>query len=237
MLTTIIALAIGAAVFALIAGTLSVIGAILPAIAIALIAFFLISRKLSKKLEKAMADVQADLMKGQIDGAINKLKSLQNHYGKWQFFLTSTIDGQIGSIYYMRGQYQKAKPYLERSFVRHWVARAMLALIYYRERKMAKMEEVFDHATRYVKKAGLLWSLWAYCVWRNGDTDMAITILNRGKGYLNESDPHLTQNLLSLKNDKRMRMKSYGEQWYQFQLEVSPEVKQMQQGRIRFKNR
>ena len=237
MFTTLIALAIGAVIFALIASLFSVVGAILPAIVAAVLAFFVISRRLSKKLEASMKLLQDDLVRGNIDAAISRLKALQKRYGKWQFFFSSTIDGQIGSIYYVKGQYQKAKPFLERSFVRHWVARAMLALIYYRERKMAKMDEIFENTTRYVKKAGLLWSLWAYCVWRNGDTERAINLLNKGKTYLHEADPNLTQNLLSLQNDKRMKMKAYGEQWYQFQLELSPQQTQMKQGRVRFKNR
>jgi hypothetical protein len=237
MFTTLVSLIISAAVFALIFSFFGVIGAILPAIAALLISFFLISRRFAKKLEIATKGLQDDLLKGQIDKAIAGLKDVQNRYGSWQFFLRSAIDGQIGSILYIKGQYQKAKPYLERAFVRHWVARAMLALIYYRERKMKKMDEIFQSTTRYVKKAGLLWSLWAYCVWRNGETERAIDILAKGKAHLNEADPHLSQNLLSLQNHKRMKMKSYGEQWYQFQLELSPQQTQAKQGRVRFKNR
>jgi tetratricopeptide (TPR) repeat protein len=237
MLATLLSLIVFVAVFLTIFYFFGFIGAILPALAVLLVTFFLISKNIAKKLELAMKSLQEDLMKGHIDRAVKKLKEVKNLYGRWQFFLSSTIDGQIGSIYYMKGQYQTAKPYLERAFVRHWIAKAMLALIYYRERKMNKMNEVFEHATRYVKKAGLLWSLWAYCVWRNGEIDRAISILTKGKSYLNESDPHLIQNLLSLQNQKRMKMKAYGEQWYQFQLEFSPQQTQIRQGRIRFKNK
>lgn len=237
MLTTLVSFVIAAAVFAVVTSFFGWVPAVLPAVAVLVISFFFISRNLSKRLEGTIKSLQDDLMKGQVDRALRKLKDIKERYGKWQFFLAATIDGQIGSILYMKGQYLQAKPYLERAFVRHWVAKAMLAVIYYRERKFSKMEEVFQHATRHVKKAGLLWSLWAYCVWRNGETERAISILNKGKGYLGEADPHLSQNLLSLQNDKRMRMKAYGEQWYQFQLELSPQQTQAKQGRVRFQNR
>ena len=237
MITTAISIFSAALVFAVLYNFFGVIGAILPALVVLVASFFLISRALAKKLESRMAGLQEDLMKNQTDRAINTLKDIQKRYGNWQFFLKSSIDGQIGSIYYMKGQFQTAKPYLERAFVRHWVAKAMLALIYYRERKMNKMEEVFDSTTKLVKKAGLLWSLWAYCVWRNGDTERAINILAKGKDILGDADPHLAANLLSLQNSKRMKMKSYGEQWYQFQLEMTPAQTQMRQGRVRFKNR
>ncbi|MCA9506825.1 MAG: hypothetical protein KC505_00205 [Myxococcales bacterium] len=237
MFTTLISFAVAAVVFGLINFFFGVIGAVVPSLIALIAVFFLISRSLGKKLEHAMKGLQADLMKGQSDKAIITLKNIQSRYGHWQFFLKSTIDGQIGSIYYMKGQFQIAKPFLERAFVRHWVAKAMLALVYYREKKMDKVNEGFRDTTKHVKKAGLLWSLWAYCVWRNGDIQKAISILNQGKNYLGDKDPHLAQNLLSLQNDKKMKMKAYGEQWYQFQLEFSPAQTQARQGRVRFQNR
>ncbi len=237
MFTTLISLSLATLVFLAVAFFFGPIGAILPSVVVLIAAFFLISRKLAKKLEQSMKGLQEDLMKGQTDKAIRTLKDIQKRYGRWQFFLGSTIDGQIGSIYYMKSQFSVAKPYLERAFVRHWVAKAMLAMIYYREKKMAKMNEVFMATTKHVKKAGLLWSLWAYCVWRNGDLEKAIGILAQGKKILGDADPHLAQNLLSLQNDKKMKMKAYGDQWYQFQLEFSPAQTQARQGRVRFQNR
>lgn len=237
MFTALISFALAGLVFSLIAYFFSAVGAVLPALVVLVAAFFLISRNLAKKLEGSMRVLQDELMKGQVDRAITRLKQIQAQYGRWQFFLSSTIDGQIGTIYYMKSQYSVAKPYLERAFVRHWVAKAMLALIYYREKKMAKMNDVFQNTTKHVKNAGLLWSLWAYCVWRNGDMEKAISILNKGKSHLGDKDPHLAQNLLSLQNDKKMKMKAYGEQWYQFQLELSPMQTQARQGRVRFQNR
>lgn len=237
MFTTLLSLVAAIITFFVVFGFFGVIAAILPALAAFLVAFFLISRKLAQKLEISMKTIQDDLMKAHLDRAISKLKEVAKRYGQWQFFLRSTIDGQIGSIYYMRGQFKEARPYLERAFVRHWVAKAMLAVIYYRERKMKKTDEVFEHVTRYVKKTGLLWSLWAYCVWRNDETERAIAILAKGKSYLGDNDPHLIQNLLALQNKKPMKMKAYGEQWYQFQLELSPQATQAKQGRVRFQNR
>lgn len=237
MFTTLISLVLASVVFAAVSFFFGWIGAVLPALATFVAAFFVLSKRIAKKLEGSIKSLQEDLLKGQTDRAIAKFKEIKKRYGKWQFFLSSTIDGQIGSILYMKGQYPAAKPYLERAFVRHWVAKAMLAIIYYRERKMTKMDEVFQIATRYVKKTGLLWSLWAYCVWRNGETERAISILSKGKSYLGDADQQLSQNLLSLQNQKRMKMKGYGEQWYQFQLEISPQQTQMKQGRVRFQNR
>jgi tetratricopeptide (TPR) repeat protein len=237
MITTVISLSLATLVFFIIYNFFGIIGAILPALVVLIASFFIISRALAKKIESSMHSLQADLMKGHIDQALITLKDIQKRYGRWQFFLSSSIDGQIGSIYYMKSQYQAAKPYLERAFVKHWIAKAMLALIYYRERKFNKMDQIFAEATKHNKKSGLLWSLWAYCIWRNGEIERAISILARGKDILQDKDPYLAQNLLSLQNSKRMKMKNYGEQWYQFQLEFTPAQSQARQGRVRFKNR
>jgi tetratricopeptide (TPR) repeat protein len=237
MLTLIISLGLSLALFIFISSFYSVIGAILPALALLLASFFLISRALGKKLEGQMKSLQEDLMKGRIEQALASLMDIKARFARWQFFLGATIDGQIGSIFYMKGQFSKAKPFLEKAFVRHWVARAMLAIIYYRERKYDKMDECFEHVTKYVKKTGLLWCTWAYCHWRLGNIEKAINILAQGKSFVGEADSALTQNLLSLQNSKRMKMKAYGEQWYQFQLELSPAQTQMKQGRVRFASR
>jgi tetratricopeptide (TPR) repeat protein len=237
MLITLISLSLATLSFFLVYLIFNAVAAILPALVVLILCYFLLSRKLATSLEPAMKSVQEDLLKAHTDRAITKLKDISNRYGLWQFFLRSSIDGQIGSIYYMLGNYKEARPFLEKAFIRHWVAKAMLALIYYRERKMKKVDEVFSNTTRFVKKAGLLWSIWAYCLWRNGDKERAIATLAKGKSYMGESDPHLTQNLLLLQNNKPMKMKAYGEQWYQFQLELTPQAAQARQGRVRFQHR
>ncbi len=237
MLITLISFSCSLLTFLIINSIFSATAAILPSLIILVVTFFLISRSLAKKLEPMMQDMQKAILNGKIETAINQLKFIKKKYAKWQFFLSSTIDGQIGSILYMRSHFNEAKPYLQKSFMRHWVARAMLALIYYRERKYKEMDEIFSGLTKVVKKAGLLWSLWAYCTWRIGNTQKAVEILAMGKKYLQEQDPHLSQNLLSLQNDKKMKMKLYGEQWYQFLLETTPQQTQAKQGRVRFKSR
>ena len=56
---------------------------------------------MAKKLEVLIKNVQDDLLKGHFDRAIAKFKDIEKKYGKWQFFLGSTIEGQIGTILYM----------------------------------------------------------------------------------------------------------------------------------------
>ena len=57
-----------------------------------------------------------------------------NPLGKRQFLVSSQIDGQIGQLYFMTQQYNKAEKYLKQSFKKNWVARAMLAVLYYKRK-------------------------------------------------------------------------------------------------------
>lgn len=237
MLTLLIALMLAAVTFAGVFLTFGLVSAILPTLVVLAGTFFFISRRVAKNMEKSMYEAQNEFQKGRIDRGLAMLEDLKNRYGKWQFFAESAMDGQIGSIHYMRQEFDRAKPYLERSFAKHWIAKAMLAVMAFKKRDYANMDKLFESATRYSAKQGLLWSIWAYCHWKLGETNKAIEILNNAKKKLGDSDPNLDANLISLKNSKKMKMKGYGEQWYQFHLEVPPQLKEMQSQRVRFARR
>jgi hypothetical protein len=237
MLTLLAALLLGVATFAGVFFWLGPIEAILPAIVIAVIAFFWISRRVAKKMEAIMLEAQKEFQKQRIDRGLAMLEDLKKRFGKWQFFAESALDGQIGSVHYLRQDFDRAKPYLERSFSKHWIAKGMLGVLAFKKRDYAAMDKAFETATRYSGKQGLLWSVWAYCHWKLGENDKAIEILNNGQKKLGESDPNLSANLLSLKNSKKMKMRGYGEQWYQFHLEVPPQMKEMQSQRVKFARR
>ena len=72
---------------------------------------------------------------------------------------------------------------------------------------------------------------------RAGGTRGTVEILARGKQTLGEADPHLSANLLALQNDKKLKMKGYGDTWYAFHLEQHPMVMQAQRGNVRFAKR
>jgi hypothetical protein len=95
-----------------------------------------------------------------------------------------------------------------------------------------------EKTVRFAEKQGLLWSTWAWLHASNGDAKKAIEILSRGKEKLGESDPHLVQNLLALQNDKKMKMKGYGDQWYALHLEEHPAIfEQRRMQNVRFARR
>lgn len=179
--------------------------------------YYLISRHIMKKIGVLMEGAQRDVQANRADKAI---KSLEDgfKFSNWQFMIKSQINSQIGSILYLKRDFAAALPYLEKSFVRNWVAMGMLGVSYMKKSKTSKMIETFEKATSGSKKESLIWALYAYCLEKTGDHSKAISVLEKAqkKGC---SDDGITTNLELLKEGKKMKMKFYGDLWFQFHLE------------------
>lgn len=215
----------------------------LPGVIALVAVYFLLQRKIQGNIKNEMNGLQALLMNKNIDGAIAHLENMRARYAKWIFMLSSQLDGQIGSIHYLKKDFEKARPYLENAFVRMWDSKLMLACLVSGQvgkkgGDMKAVDALLDRVVKYTPKQGLLYSTWAWLHWKAGDSKRAIEVLAKGKDALGESDPHLIANLLALQNDKKMKMKGYGEVWYTFHLEQHPMVMQQQRGgNVRFARR
>lgn len=194
---------------------------------IAAIAFFVWrSRVVMKELQSIMAELQSFLTptnrmkptKPDMDRAVAILQK-GDKWRKWQPFVGSQIDGQIGMLLYMDGRYKESTPYLEKSLNQNWMAKAMLACVHYRKKDYEQMNKTFEDATKGGKKESLLWNTYAWCNWKAGDTDKAISVLNRAKEAVS-SDERTRRNLNALSNGKKMKMHAWNEMWYQFRLET-----------------
>lgn len=243
MLAVVIAVVAGLVTFGLILAAFSWIAAIVPALAVIVGVYIFIVRRVNAQLQQAMQGVQAALMQRNIDAALATLEGMKRRFGKWVIFLSAQLDGQIGGIYFLKKDFDKARPHLERAFVRMWESKLMLGVLTSGQvgggkGDMKKVDEILESAVRYTPKQGMLWSTWAYLHWKAGDAKRAVELLSRGKQALGEADAVLSQNLLALQNDKKMKMKGYGEAWYQMHLEQHPMVMQAQRGgNVRFARR
>lgn len=240
MLNLLISIGVGVAVYFGFYGWLKSWWQALPPALIALPAmYFYLSRRIWKQLEAQIMDAykllepmaqRTDLVTKTahrntlIDEAIKKLKegySLQ----RWQFLVEKQIDGHVGVMLYRDKQdMNAAQPYLERSFQRNWLAQTMLAVTYMRKHKPDLMKKTFEIAVQFNKKQDLLWNVYAYCLYKIKERDQAMEVLNRGLKIL-PNNRTLADNLVALQNNKKMRMKDYGEQWYQFHIEKPPTQK------------
>ncbi len=181
---------------------------------------FFLSKRIMKKVEALMAQVTKELQNQKFEKAIRTLKN-GYYLGDWQFFVKPQIESQIGSIYYLMRDEENAFTHLQKGFNKHWVAMGMLAIIYMKKKDKTKMVETFEKAVKSTPKEGLLWSLYAYCMLKEGDREKALEILSRGLKKLPDDDK-LKANQTAVANKERMKMKNYGEMWMQFFLEKSP---------------
>lgn len=233
-----LSLAAGVVLGAVLGSAFGWVAGVLPGLIAFGATYFLLSRRINQVLEQGMLAVQKDLQRGQVDGAVRGLEALKAKVGRMQLFARSTIDGQIGSIYFMKKDFERARPFLEQSFVRLWHAQVMLAILYAKKKDFAAVDRVLERAAKYSPKQGLLWSTWAYLHFKAGHRDQAIAVLARGKEALGGKDEVLNDNLLALQNDKKIKMKRYGDAWYQFHLEEHPRLREAQRGgHVRFARR
>jgi predicted Zn-dependent protease len=205
---------------------LSLTLSLLLAVPFFLVNYFLIARLVMKKVMAIMETANRDLQGQRIEKAVRELQSAYR-YGKWQFYVTGQINSQIGVIYYVKRDFSNAFPYLEKSFVKNWVAMGMLAITHMKRNKKEKMLETFEKAVRWTQKESLLWSLYAYCVSEVGDVGKAKQILTRGLKKL-PGDERLKHNLEALNEGKKMKMRNYGDMWLQFHLEKQSVVMKQQ---------
>ncbi|WP_432823595.1 tetratricopeptide repeat protein [Trichloromonas sp.] len=182
-----------------------------------LLLYFLLTRFVMKKIGVLMESAQRDIQAGRAEKAVKELQG-GFKYAKWQFYIKGQLNAQIGTILYLKRDFTQAFDYLQKGFVRHWVAMGMLGICYMKRNKSGKMIETFDKATAANKKEPMLWNLYGYCLDKIGQTDQAIAVMEKGikKTGGNEA---LQANLDALKAGKKMKMQAYGDLWYQFHLE------------------
>ncbi|NIQ98573.1 MAG: hypothetical protein GWO11_09010 [Desulfuromonadales bacterium] len=179
--------------------------------------FLLLTRFFMKKIGNLMESAQRDLQANRMEKAVRTIES-GFKYAPWQFFIKGQLNAQIGTIYYMKRDFSKAFEYLQKSFVRHWMAMAMLAICYMKRNKKNKMMETFDKATSANKKEPMLWNIYAFCLDKVGEQEKAISVMEKGLKRAG-SNEILEENLKALKDGRKMKMQKWGDTWYQFHLE------------------
>ena len=179
--------------------------------------FIWLGRQVQQELEKVFARASEQLKKQQFDKAIEIMKEGYRFAPK-QFLVKGSIDGQIGVVQYLRKKNEEAEPLLASASMQHYIAKAMLGILQWKRGEKKKAKETFDLALKSGKKESLLYAVYAYVLLEMSERDRAIQILNKGLEIC-KGDERLITNRNQLQNGKALKMKVYGEQWYQFLLE------------------
>ena len=223
MYNLLLSLAAGAAVAAAIrlGSSFGWAASLLPGAVTAAAAYLVLSRRTFKQLEAIFDEVQKDVMAQKFEKAVRALEGGFS-LAPWQFLIRAQIHSQIGVLQYVRQDFDAALPHLEKSFSRHWIARAMLAVSRYRKRDLEGMKKVFEDAVRANKKEGLVWAAYAWCLEKEGRHDEALAVMVRA-AKANPSDDKVKAVLQALQNERKLKLgKIYEEQWFQLHLERMP---------------
>ena len=180
-------------------------------------AYILATRYVMKQIGVLMETAQRDLQAGRGEKAVKTLQS-GFKYAPWQFYIKGQLNAQIGTVLYLKRDFAEAFEYLQKGFVRHWVAMGMLAICYMKRNKTAKMIETFEKATAATRKEPMLWNLYGYCLERVGEKKKAIAAMEKGVKKVGGHEL-LQSNLDALKEGRKMKMLGWGDLWYQLHLE------------------
>ena len=208
---------ITALIFSLI---LSPWASILPCVLVLGGTYYYLARRTVNQVQLLMGRANQALQSGKFDQAVKILKS-GLEFSKWQVMIDGQIKGQIGYIIYLQKNYDDALYYLRQAGLSHYIGQAMYAACLYRKKKYDEMEAVLEKAAPASKKVPFIWAIYAYLMDKSGNRAKAREILMKGLEH-NENNEDLKANLLALQNNKRMKMKRFGDLWYQFWLEPLP---------------
>jgi len=179
--------------------------------------FIYLGRRVQGQLEQIFNRAGEAMKKQQFDPAIEIMKE-GYRFSRWQFLVKGSIDGQIGVVQYLRKKNDEAEPLLRSASYQHYMAKAMLAILQWKRGEKKQARTTFQLALKSGKKESLLYAVYAYVLNEMKDRQKAVAILNQGLAVCKD-DERLLVNRNCLQNNKPMKMKVYGDQWYQFMLE------------------
>jgi predicted Zn-dependent protease len=185
--------------------------------------FIYLGRKVQAKLEQVFNRAAEAMKKQQFDQAIEVMKE-GYRFNRWQFLVKGSIDGQIGVVQYLRKKNEVAEPLLRSASPQHYIAKAMLGILQWKRGEKRQARVTFQLALKSGKKESLLYAVYAYILNEMKDKEKAVAVLNQGLKICKD-DERLLVNRNNLQNNRPMKMKVYGDQWYQFMLE-RPMVRQ-----------
>lgn len=208
----------------LLSGLLSAFEAVAPAVVALVATYFVCARRTFKAAESIFNEASKSLtaVPPRIDLAVSTLERAYP-LSRWQFGVRSQVDTQIGVIYFLQQEFKKAEPYLEKAGgFGHWLGGAMLGVIHYKKKDHAAMRATFDGVVKKARGQGLPWTLYAYLLTQIGEREAAQSLLARA-AKKTKQDSRVQEALLAVQNGKKINMRGYKEQWYQFHLERPPQ--------------
>jgi len=192
---------------------------IIPALLFFIASWIVLARRVSKKMELIMTLAGKEFEAGRVDNG-KRLIDTARPLGRWQFFLESQIDAQLGAIEYMQRNFKAARPLLQKGFKRTWQPQGMLAAIDLRDGNKDKALERVLGSKKHGKKDPVMWGLICYIAIQSNKKDQALDYINEALTVkqLASSAP-LLQLRSSIQNGKAKKFKwakAFGQPWLQY---------------------
>ncbi|WP_373045039.1 tetratricopeptide repeat protein [Vulgatibacter sp.] len=216
-----ISLLVGLGVFGIFTAIFSPLAAILPGLIAFAATYVVLAQRAMKEIGRISEQAQKEMMAQKLDRALDTFRS-GFPLAKRQFLVGPILHANVGTLLYVKRDFEAARPHLEQGFSRNYLAKAMLgAYLFKKGADVGEMKKAFETAVKHGKKDGLVWAVYAYCLEKLGRKDEAMQVLARGV-EANPSDERLKSNLTALQNNKKLKMRAFAPQFYQFHLEAPP---------------
>ena len=232
MYNLLISLGIAALAFTLgVVVTGTFIAGFIPAILAVGIAYVLLARRTTRQLQAAMEHVGATLKKirpedpphvrkQRLDEAIKLLEGARR-FGRWQFLVNASVDSQLGALAYIQQDWKRARPSLQKAWMRDWTAHTMLAAIDFREKNVDGAVKRLEKVVGPAKKEAVFWGVFAWILAESDRRDEALAVVTRGLKEMPASES-LKALQDSLSNKKKVRTNLFAPMWYTFFPEQVP---------------
>tara|TARA_R110002072_G_scaffold20391_3_gene74127 strand:+ start:1755 stop:2525 length:771 start_codon:yes stop_codon:yes gene_type:complete len=190
--------------------------------------FFLVSRLVGKKIQPFLEAAQRHAGASKVDQAVEAYEGARK-YANWQLFLDKQINTQIGILHYAMGEEEKAAEFLAKGYPKIPQGPLVLGALLYRAGKTDEAKKALEQGMQFNKDSAMLPNLLAWIHEKEGDRDAAVAVLN-GTSKAVKANAETADNLDRLKNNKRMNMKGFGQNWFMLKFEVP---QGMAQGQVR----
>ncbi|MBN2798386.1 MAG: hypothetical protein JXX28_04500 [Deltaproteobacteria bacterium] len=215
MYNTLLSVAAGLAVYALIALTTQPLAAIFPALIATAVVFFFLNRRTGQQVSLALEAAMASLKEQKIDEGVRVLLEVRERYRLWQPLLGRQIDAQLGMIRYVQMQWDDALPLLQHGAWRNWTAQTCVGAIHYRQGDKDQAWKSFAGAAKVAPRETIIYLVWATLLTREGLREEALAALGQGlKAAPASEDLQRLQRVVA--NKKKIEPRTFPQSWYQF---------------------
>ena len=216
MYNVLISLAAALITYLVFTALLGSVAALLPAIAVGGITFFLIGRWVSQQMEGDLRALMPQLQAGKVDEAKGTIENIKSKWGPWQPLVAGQLDAQLGMLEFARGNLEEAKARLATSGrFRTWQSSLILGLIHHKQGRKEEAEKVFTDARWMAAKDPMLYAVPAYVLQRDGKREEALSCLADGLKSMPDNQI-LTEMKNKIANKKAIDTSRFGQAWFLF---------------------